>query len=63
MICAIHNIDEPDLYLRCFECKHAYTEAELIKAVQDTLKELGLDYTKIKTVDDIFYCPLCLHDF
>jgi hypothetical protein len=73
--CYIHNRNEiarPDGRV-CFECEHSYPNDEAIReAFQKMLKQVGEEgqilpnsivVLKGDTVDDIGFCPLCLHDW
>lgn len=47
-------------FIVCFECGHVYNTAEqLVKEYN----ELAPEDTPERTVDEIFFCPNCLHDF
>ncbi len=72
--CYIHYRDE--IVTRegmvCFECKHSYPNGEAIKkAYRSLMQELPQEQLlppiivilKGDTVDDIGFCPLCLHDW
>jgi hypothetical protein len=63
--CYYHHRDEPSSgYRVCGECAHTYSTA-------DDLKQTYLDYAPAgltiivedMTADEIYFCPLCLHDF
>jgi hypothetical protein len=74
-LCAIHGVEEmvtPDGRV-CFECKHSYPSDEAVReAFREMLKQVGEEgqilpnsivVLKGDTVDDIGFCPLCLHDW
>jgi len=72
--CAIHDSNEITLYEGkvCFECKHSYPDDESVKAAFRELMENtpsgqilpdSIVILKGDTVDDIGFCPLCLHDW
>jgi hypothetical protein len=64
----------PEPFLICFECKHAYmTERELFdtynqigRQADEDAKAKGWTPLEFQPVDDagqIWFCPLCMHDF
>ena len=65
--CFVHDVNEADTRtsVRCFECKHVYlTEADMVETWNNMIEELGTGpSSKAKSVSDIPFCPLCLHDF
>jgi hypothetical protein len=70
--CFIHHEDEPvpqDCFLICYECKHVYrTPQDLVNehnAAMDMIHELGEKWTPVtvERVEDIYSCPVCIHDF
>jgi hypothetical protein len=72
--CAIHDNNEIVLSKGrvCFECKHSYLDDDEIKAAFLELMENtpsgqilpdSIVILKGDTVDDIGFCPLCLHDW
>jgi hypothetical protein len=65
--CYCHHVDEPGGgYLRCGECFHAYlTPRELRREYRRAcgpgwLRRLAAVFTR---AGDIWFCPLCAHDF
>lgn len=65
--CSFHNVDEPGAgaYRICVECGHVYkTAAELQEAF---MAEVALGLTvpppEAPDAEEIWYCPLCAHDF
>lgn len=58
LFCAVHYKPEPAGYLRCGECWHSFaTEDELL---DEDAKWRGHRLTK---GEDVFSCPVCIHDF
>ena len=75
--CWSHYANEPiteDIYLVCFECKHAFqTEQELIDAHNAILHQPlshsvdpdweGTVLPDVASGQEVFCCPHCVHDF
>jgi hypothetical protein len=61
--CHWHDIDEPgDAYRVCFECKHAFrSAAELLAEHSKHLAEFGQEPET--DPEQVYTCPLCIHDF
>lgn len=70
-MCWIHRVLEPfeeGDYRYCYECGHVYkTEQELLDEFNKECKEVcnSCDHKHVDKTSgvDIFFCPLCLHDF
>ena len=64
--CAIHDRQEAGTGFKfCFECGHTYaTEKELIDEYNASGERKGEpDLWRATNVENIYFCPLCLHDF
>ena len=64
--CSSHHLDEPDdgAYRRCLECGHVYRTAEdLQRAWMANAPPDLADLEKLPPAEEIFFCPLCLHDW
>jgi hypothetical protein len=72
-VCAIHHVVEPFVKgrsIQCFECKHVYFgEHSLMEEWKHHINERAQEtvispaVVKVLTIDDIPFCPLCLHDW
>jgi hypothetical protein len=64
--CHIHHLDEPGegAYRRCFECGHVYRSAEELQRewTAGAPSDLAGRMTP-PAVSQIFFCPLCSHDW
>lgn len=61
---------EGDVYKYCLECGHIWkTAQELVEAYNREVDAInsadgtGLVATYVETADQVYFCPLCLHDF
>jgi len=68
--CVIDDADEPvfsDSFRICFECGHVYNlKMDIVNQdLQSQIKNelLLTDEVQVRSVLDITYCPLCLHDW
>ena len=64
--CAIHNCEEEPVAggIKCGECWHLFPiEQDLIDEYVKMLEETGQIKVQINSVDQVLFCPLCLHDF
>lgn len=51
-------------YLVCAECGHCWpTEADLLADMQRVMMETHVGVTAPMSGEDVFFCPLCAHDF
>jgi len=47
----------------CFECGHVFrSDEEILKQYEQSFKELP-HYKPKQNADEVFFCPLCLHDW
>ncbi len=67
MHCFSHHLDEPDegAYRRCLECRHVYQAAEDLQRawMASAPPAILLLDEETPPVEEIFFCPLCLHDW
>lgn len=64
--CHIHHLDEPDdgAYRRCLECGHVYRSAEDLQRQWTANAPPDLaDRDTPPPVEQIRFCPLCLHNW
>jgi len=73
--CWSHDVDEDGPHYRaCLECGHLYrTEAELVTEYNKGVREVNASplprwpgetrVPEITSVNDAWFCPLCMHDF
>lgn len=62
-----YQLEEPpdgSTILQCFECKHVFTSPdELVRGHLAIYAEMGIPLQEPISVDDVFACPMCAHDF
>jgi hypothetical protein len=77
--CCYHHVDEPPpeggaYFQVCFECKHGYmTEQELVDTFNAVMRQMNedaekngwtpIEFVPVDDADQIFFCPLCSHDW
>ncbi len=68
--CWVHYVHEPiparsGAYRVCFECNHVYATARDLLAEYAAVRAGRGDYplAVLPQVDDIGFCPFCLHDW
>lgn len=75
--CAYHNVDEPVPASGeapgaqiCIECWHYYPSGEALVAeylrVRDEITEARPEWADVpppRSAEEIYFCPLCSHDF
>lgn len=66
MHCHWHEVDEPEegAYGVCQECGHVYqTEQDLRDAYAESADWPGESTDSAPEANEIYFCPLCIHDF
>ena len=63
--CYSHDLDEPDegAWRACFECKHVYRSPEELQREWTQNAPPDLAGLAPPPVEDIYFCPLCMHDW
>jgi hypothetical protein len=64
--CWSHGVDEVTMpaFIICFECNHVYRTAEELQLLYATNAPFHLPREqKFLSVEQIHFCPLCMHDF
>ena len=62
--CSFHDVDEPGTgYLTCAECGHLYRTAEEMQAEWRANAPPELRDGPVPDPVDIWFCPLCAHNF
>lgn len=64
-VCYFHGVEPipADAYRVCAECGHCYNTREDLVSEDVKLRRWGLDIPLPDPADEIYTCPLCLHDF
>lgn len=65
--CSFHHVDEPGdgAYRICVECGHVYQKASDLQAafMVEVAPSLSTPPAGAPSADEIWFCPLCAHDF
>jgi hypothetical protein len=65
--CYWHHVDESDegAYRVCFECKHVYRTAEALREafMAEVAPDLSAPPLTTPAAEEIWFCPMCAHDW